>query len=535
MRVLDAPLYPFLLAVYPILQLRVDNMEWLVTWDDLIASVALSLIVAVVGWMLFSRLLARRLSRGEATLLWVLFWLWYGPFVQFLVWLTERPRLDLYTVALPVWLLGVLAGGMIIHRRDWVRGGTRFLNLFGVFLLLFPIIAVLKGALSRPRPTEIESLPGNFVEAPPESLPDVYFLVLDGYSSTRSLAETRGFDNRLFEDSLRQRGFFVPTNSRTNYVYTHLSLASMLNWTHLQKLERNAGNSRDRTYTYDMIENNRAARFLQSLGYEFVFFPTTWGGTVQNRLADRQIPDPPLRKSNLHLIWFWQTPASPFIQFMCWAVGCQPKRFPYPPETAKEFKLKFTRLTELAGEPGPKFILAHLLLPHPPYIFRADCTEREAVWPFIGDPASWRTQRTDYLDQVNCLNSLVLKVIDPIIHESDHPPVIILQSDHGSGASIGLHPMTGETIPFEELSQEQIDDRIHVFAAYYLPNGGDKLLYDSITPVNILPIVFNHYFQTNIPLDNDATYWSDYLRPYVFRRVAVPPPPPGLQSTSGSK
>ena len=41
MKRLDTPLYPFFLAVYPILQLSAENAEWLVSWKDLGISVAM--------------------------------------------------------------------------------------------------------------------------------------------------------------------------------------------------------------------------------------------------------------------------------------------------------------------------------------------------------------------------------------------------------------------------------------------------------------------------------------------------------------
>lgn len=516
MKRLDPPLYSFLLAVYPIIQLGADNAEWLVSWKDLGISVGMSLIVAGLGLMLVTKFFHHR--RGEAILLWVVFWLWYGPFVQLLIRLTGMSAPALYTFAFPLWILIIGSTGAIIRHRDWMRDGKSYLNLFSVFLLLFPILTLWREASARLPHSDSAALPSQRVVEPLESLPDIYFLILDGYGGTRSLAQAWNYDNRPFEDSLRQRGFVIPDRSRANYVHTHLSMASMLNWTHLLNVEKVAGDGGDRSYTYDMIEANRAARFLQSIGYEFVFFPTTFSATVRNRLADRQIPEPPLRESNLHLVWFWQTPAAALIRPLCWAVECQPKRFPYPPETAREFEAKFKRLGGLAKEPGPKFVLAHLLLPHPPFVFRADCSHQDPVWPISGDPYTEFGEQRGYLDQIDCLNRMLLPLIDRILEQSDPAPVIILQADHGSGR-IYLDPMTGETIPLEKLDQVQIDDRTQVFAAYHLPQGGGALVYDSITPVNVLPLVFNHYLGTDIRYLEDATYWSEYRRSYIFTRI----------------
>ena len=43
---------------------------------------------------------------------------------------------------------------------------------------------------------------------------------------------------------------------------------------------------------------------------------------------------------------------------------------------------KFERMSELAGESElPTFVLAHLSLPHEPFLYHADCSHRDLYWP----------------------------------------------------------------------------------------------------------------------------------------------------------
>ena len=47
-----------------------------------------------------------------------------------------------------------------------------------------------------------------------------------------------------------------------------------------------------------------------------------------------------------------------------------------------------------------------------------------------------------------------------------------------------------------------------------MPQGGDSLLYDSITPVNTFRLIFDFYFGTDHGLLDDYYYYSTYDRPY---------------------
>jgi len=52
--------------------------------------------------------------------------------------------------------------------------------------------------------------------------------------------------------------------------------------------------------------------------------------------------------------------------------------------------------------------------------------------------------------------------------------------------------------------------------AYYLPDDGDGLLYESITPVNTFRLIFSSYFNSRYDLLEDNSYFSTYERPYQF-------------------
>jgi hypothetical protein len=55
-----------------------------------------------------------------------------------------------------------------------------------------------------------------------------------------------------------------------------------------------------------------------------------------------------------------------------------------------------------------------------------------------------------------------------------------------------------------------------ILNAYYLPLGGDELLYENISPVNTFRVIFNYYFDEELDLLIDESYFSSYSLPYEF-------------------
>ncbi|HEB12089.1 MAG TPA: hypothetical protein ENI11_00215 [Actinobacteria bacterium] len=171
----------------------------------------------------------------------------------------------------------------------------------------------------------------------------------------------------------------------------------------------------------------------------------------------------------------------------------------------------FAKLGEIPETRGPKFVFAHMITPHPPYLFdESGKSVPETELKMSGDV--W-TKRELYIDQLIFINKKVKLLVDEILSKSEIPPIIVLQADHGS-ASI-LDGKSG----WENPSSDGIKERMRILNAYYLPEGGDRLVYDSITPVNTFRAILNHYFKTNYELLGDKSYFSTYERPYDFSNV----------------
>ena len=539
-------LFPFLVALYSVLALAVQMR--VTAPVPLLVTMASALAIALSCWIiatLITRVLRTRDEdkRALLALVGVVSFLGYGYFVRALRASALPEMLHQHRNALPTWtlLMAICAALVLFARRD-LGGVSRFFGRFAVILLIVPLILALFSSRQRARargtaPPRAAAplLPLPAASRRAATKPDIYLIVLDKYSGTRSLAENYGFDNDGFARALREKGFVVPADARANYIHTFLSLASMLNWADLGEVAPQLGlRGTDQSRGFELVENNRAVRFLQSQGYRFVFFPSTFVATQSNRYADVIVRPPtaePVRSAAtparrtvpalgglLANAWWHNTPASPFISWQCLWRDCQKQEFPYPIEPAERLEWKFKQIAQVPDSQSPKFVFAHLLLPHEPYLFNADCSHREPYWP-MGDTGTVRTLRESaYLQQVQCANRMVGSLVDTLLAKSRTPPVILVQSDHGHGG-IALDPIIGKNVPLDRLSPGQLRERTNVFAAYSLPGGGDRLVHDSISAINVLPIVFNHYLGTTIPLEPDASYWSEFGLPYRFTKV----------------
>lgn len=403
-------------------------------------------------------------------------------------WLSRRPRY-LDHVATFLTLTGLLLVGWSGFRfvADQVRARSALRH------------SALARELARPIVVKQASA------ANPASQRDIYLIVLDEYANSAVLRERFGFDNRVFEDSLRRLGFTIPRSVRNNYAHTLLSLPSLLNFSHLTRLETELGpQATDPTVANYLLEHNRTVAFLKARGYKFVFFPSQWwSSTEHNREADfefqawtgfelgREATRSDLRRSLVRST----------------ALDLLRQDHAHDADHVKRTLAGLDRVPDLAQ---PTFAFAHVINPHRPYVFDAEC--RTARRGAGGDGDEGR--KRGYVDQLECLNRLLLGLVTSLQQRSSVPPIILLQGDHGTSTLEYARARSAQ-----EVSPAQARERFGAFGAYYLPGGGGSLFADSVTLVNVLRKVLDHYFDAGIPAASDDLYMSLERTPYSFVRV----------------
>jgi hypothetical protein len=518
--------YPLLAAVYSVLALAAANPEEIPGLWVLLSPLGLSLLIAVLAWVLLTVVIRDPDGRAFVTFMLVLLFTSYGYFIlelEEIPWAAPIAHTIVPFVLLASYLAAAtyLLFRLIPNRRQL----TRFLTVLTSILVLWNMAVLLRERIrSYPSVGNRASAnrPASSATAGRKSAPDIYLIVLDKYTGSRSLKSNFDFDNSQFETFLRRRGFVLPGHAQANYIYTALSLASLLNYGYLDSLPwAPESQRRNKAYVNHLVENNAVWQFLKARGYRFIFFPTAFPFTATNRLADVQVPNPRQILSEFETAWRRTTLAEPVISWVCQRIDCPRGLTPFA--EAELMERKFGQLGQVPTWPRdgrPLFVFAHLTVPHEPYIFNADCSVRLPFWPSYFVVKDERPEKQAYIAQITCLNQRLQSIVGHLLTDSPSQPIILLQSDHGHGR-MPLH------IPaLDAVTPDRAAERADIFAAYYLPGAAASIVGDSISPVNVFRTIFREYFQADLPPLPDMTYWSPGTEVFRFTRVQNGRPSP---------
>jgi hypothetical protein len=333
--------------------------------------------------------------------------------------------------------------------------------------------------------------------------PDIYYIIMDRYAGPSTLRTTYGFENKDFLSYLEAKGFYVAGDSAANYPTTRQSLASSLNFEYLDfLLDHVESKGSNRIPFNELLQDHRVGRFLQGLGYQYIHMGSWFEATRKNRLADQSIV---LRRLPEMFYAFYGTtmfyPLSAKLRFM-------ELRYDYWKLAQKQF----AQLSAIAAVKGPKFVFAHFLLPHEPYVF--DRFGRYVA----ADEEQIRRRESNYIEQLMFVNQMLRQIIDRVLATRANPSIILLQSDEGTWPErYDRDPVKFNWLTATDLELEQ---KMKILNAYFLPGVEKTRLYPSISPVNSFRVVFNSYFGTALGLLPDESYvFSDIGHPYQWARV----------------
>lgn len=331
---------------------------------------------------------------------------------------------------------------------------------------------------------------------------DIYYILLDELGRRDVLKDRYGLDISSFVERLQSLGFYVPTEARSNYPHTGLSVSSFLNLDYLDAVAHQAGqdfNSRE-PIEY-LIQHNALMRLARNAGYEVVAIGTDVSPEKRYGQADVCVC------AQYGLSMFEQavlakTPlaAAPFDALTYGA-------------HRRKILTSFDALEEGRASPKRQFVFAHILAAHPPFTFAPDGSFRRPAWPFMlndGDdfPGTQNQYVAGYRDQVAYVLGRVEAIVRAILSRPGPRPVIIIHGDHGPGSQLALN----------DPSRTNLHERMSIFAAYDFP-GGEARFYPTMTPVNANRLLSNRFLGTHLQRLPDESFFSTRARPFEFIRV----------------
>jgi hypothetical protein len=505
------PIHSIAVAAFPVLFLFAENAEQQVTLAPLWGPLAMA-VAGGLGTLLACAALLHDWRRGAllATLLLALFfsfghaWTLVGGFFDGRRYLTAA------------WAFLAAAGGGLIWRGGrwregrWVAPTTRFLNLVTLLLLAFNGLRVVDFATGSIGPVDMaEATPAASVD-PGAVKRDIYYIILDRYANGETLERIYDHDNEPFLAALEARGFAVARDAWANYFKTAFSLTSSLSMEYLDAEALKVSEPPTMGPLHSLLRGPLPVTVtLKSLGYEYVHLGNYWEPTATNADADIVLRYQDASEFSAALR---STTALMLLSPLGSPDDNDPETIEFDDLARDTTLFAFERLEESASRPGPTFVFAHILVPHPPYVFDADGSmptqdERDA-----------RREREEYVRQLAWANDRVLQAIDRLLDvPAGQEPIIVLQSDEGPWPP-GFSANQRE-FPWLDASADEVQQKFGILNAFHLP-GVDAAaagVHDRTSPVNEFRIVFNSYFGTDLPLLPDVTYLSpDYARMYDF-------------------
>ncbi len=493
----STPLYVVFLALYPVLAYLAWNIREVDT-RLLYRPLLISLLFSGIILGLMQRAIKDWQKAGLFTALIQFIFFTYGHIKNGLDSLPWPAAKSVWHIVLVLLSAGLLIGiGRVIKRARRPALATQILNAVGLVLLIGPLSTLLTRPAVQPRAAPENTAP----IAESGTYPDIYYIILDGYSRQDTL-QSLGYDNSAFRDELEQMGFYIATCSRSNYRNTLLSLSSSLNMNYIWRAVPNQGVAdKNLQPVYASLLDNRVRRELKERGYTVIAFETgfEWDewrdADLYLKMHDNPFTAPWLQPFEYGLM---QTTAlNPLLESGLLAK----ERF-----IAHYRRVLFTfeQLPLLTSVPGPKFVFAHIIVPHAPFMFLPDGSINPDTRYYISPAGVGNTRELEiqgYLNNIQFVDAQFPAVLKAILANSAQPPVIIVQGDHGLVAEA---------------------QKYNILNAYYLPGGGEQVLYPTITPVNTFRVILNQYLGGNYDLLRDASidadrgnpFWKKNVRPY---------------------
>jgi hypothetical protein len=490
-------LHPLLLSAFPVLFLFASNIGEQVGIEPLGPPLGAAVLVSAAG-LLVGLAIARiaGFSPARATLvlsLVIALFFSYGH-----VWAAVGAALVLHRYLLAAWALVAILGvcAVAFATRRQIGAATAFLNVVGLALVAVNVLPIARLGLGS-EPTASAAAPTSSEtdgDAEP-ARPDIWYLVFDRYAGADGLTATYGFDNRPFVAELERRGFDVVEHATANYLKTALSLDSTLNMDYLdaEALGRAAPTPDDWSPVYRELQGSTAVeRFLHDRGYEYVHLGLRRGATYTNSAADRVY------------LYGDQSEFAAVLENTTLLVALEHVMSDEPTGLAglygHQSLYQLGVLDQLARSDGPRprFVFAHILLPHPPYVFNED-----GSW-VTDTQRRERSADEQYLEQLRFVNARILDLVDSIDARPEAKrPILLIQADEGPFPD--RYERDEEGFRWADATDEELLRKFSILAAYRMPPNvpGALELGDRMTPVNSFRAIFNATFDAGLDLLDD--------------------------------
>jgi hypothetical protein len=488
------PFHPPLAAIYPVVALYAANLSLLPLAE--VWTPALVLLGATCMVWLVSGLVLRSVARGALV----------STMAQAVVFLNQsiESRIGIWGWA----AIGLAAVVLAAWPWRWVATATRFLNVAGISLVALAIgSAAITAERIKQEAAKVASLAPVSSTRTEGRSPDVFYIILDGYGRSDQLKRVIGLDNSPFIKALVERGFVVANQSHSNYCQTEISLASSLNMEYVQSLVRPTGQPMaDRSLLDRLIDRSSVSAEFGRRGYRYLAI-TTGFPALEFASADVVLPE----QQHRLLLGAALLDLTPFAR----NAFIRQSQFQSRRDALKE---GFQSLKSLgANVARPRFVVVHILAPHPPFVFGAEGQPIQPAMMFgYSDGSHYRagggsesSYREGYRGQAQWVDTQVIESLDSLLATAPVPPIIVIQGDHGSKLELDQ----------ESAVNTDVNECFSNLTAVLAPKNIQDEVQADITPVNLFRVILRGMFGENLADLKARCYYSKWSAPLEFEDI----------------
>jgi hypothetical protein len=442
-----------------------------------------SWVVFLLGIVFLSRWKLARHGEGILYSFWIgLLLLNYGAIQDFLLHSIKSKWLAANWTLIAVLVL-ILVSCRFVYRKKWFGYGKPY-NFLLVLFALFTLIESYKICGTKKAVFYDYKAAYASVHTPafPIERPDIYYLIFDSYTSSKALKASWNFSNDSINSFLQQHNFKVTHNAHSAYDFTSLSLNSTFNLNYLplpaQALQHNLINF---NYGRSILGNSLVMKWFDSQGYAIDYL-SLLSASHKNNAFYPLAPDEPLhwlRRQTIERVWLEPSLWNKLLSML----GLAKKGEVSPAlQAIDDYNKKLLdTVAHLPAIGAPRFLYAHFMLPHNPFIYKRDGSRRTAQDAVIMDEVK---AKAFYLDQLIYTNTYIQQLVNALLKDGKRNKVIIIQGDHG----------------YREYLPSDPADRFAIFNAVYFGDGDYSYISDSMLSVNTFRIVLNKYFNQHLKL-----------------------------------
>jgi len=393
-------IHPLFFAVFPVIFLFSMNINSLNPEEILIPIIVVP-VISLVLWSLLSLVLKNKLKAGMIISIGIVLFFTYGHVHNIL---TDSDAMGDFSrhryLLIPFFITFVISTIYFVRTNRLLDNTTKITNGISIAIVLMTLVNVVTFSINDPSISiENENQVTDLVYG--TNIPDIYFIILDGYAGETILNSVYGFDNSEFLENLEKYDFYIIENAKSNYPITTHTLSSMLNLKYINYIGDELGKDSKNVHPLtDMIRDNKVLRDLKSLGYKIIVLAsshkfTTYFDAVDLILCESN--DKINSEFNINLL-------KTSILKPIYALLFESHR--------DKILCSLSELPNVHNKfDEPTFVFAHFLMPHPPIVFGPNGEEVEVKTIEVTD--SWE-DKEGYIDQVQFSNKKMLEFIEKI-------------------------------------------------------------------------------------------------------------------------